>query len=117
MSRGFADGAEDSFGGGIYIAGTNTELVIVQNCQVQENYALQGSSLYNQAESHIENSTIHNTVIPGITTCSVLNTGLQASLTLNNCIILQECVVCPEIIRNINGAILLVNNTVSIEKE
>ena len=114
---GYADGPADLFGGGVYIAMNNREPVIFLNCQFENNFGIQGSSVYNQSAVIFESSSITNEVIEGTTGCSILNAGIFAHLTLINTMIEQHCITCPEVIQNINGATLLAKENVIIEKE
>ena len=114
---GYADGPSDAFGGGMIVSFTNREPVKLTQCMVEGNYAIQGSSIYNQGKVIIESSAIHNEVVEGVTGCSILNEGTHAIMSLDNSNIIQQCNTCPEVILNINGAIMNVSATVSVEKE
>ena len=114
---GYGDGPQDSFGGGLSVAYSNREPVLVRQCQIEGNYALQGSSIYNLAKLIIDDSAITNDVIGGVTGCSILNSGDHANLHILNTSITQQCTNCPEVIQNSNGAILNVSASVTIEKE
>jgi purple acid phosphatase-like protein/calcineurin-like phosphoesterase family protein len=114
---GYADGPLNQFGGGVYIAMNNREPVVFQYCLFENNYAIKGSSVFNQSKAIFESSVINNEVIEGTTGCSILNAGPFAHLTLNNISIEQHCNSCPEVIQNINGASLMAIENVSIEKE
>ena len=114
---GYADGPADLFGGGVMIAISNREPVMITNCNFDNNYAIQGSSVFNQSKAVINASLIHNAVIEGTTGCSVLNAGSHAILTILNTSVTQQCNTCPDIIQNINGATLIANDNVTIERE
>ena len=101
----------------MHISSTNREPIKLLQCTLDGNYAIQGSSIYNQGKMIIEGSTIHNEVIEGVTGCSILNEGGLAIMSLYNSFVRQQCTTCPEVIQNINGAILNVSSNVSIEKE
>lgn len=117
IRNGYADGPSDLSGGGLYIAQSNRNPVVINNCLLENNYAISGSSVFNAAEALLIQTTINNTVLEGITGCSLLNTSSRARLTLKNSMVKQTCTNCPESIRNQDGAHLLVEESVLIEKE
>jgi hypothetical protein len=114
---GYADGPADMFGGGIMIGLSNREPVVITNCVFENNFAVQGSSVFNQSKAFIEGSDINNEVIEGTTGCSILNAGSHANLSLTNTSITQQCINCPDVIQNINGATLIATDNVNVEKE
>jgi hypothetical protein len=105
------------FGGGIMIGLSNREPVVITNCVFENNFAVQGSSVFNQSKAFIEGSDINNEVIEGTTGCSILNAGSHANLSLTNTSITQQCINCPDVIQNINGATLIATDNVNVEKE
>lgn len=114
---GYADGDQESVGGGIHIASSNTGPVYLHQCTVTGNYALEGSSLYNAATTWIDASTLTSEVIEGTTGSAILNTGETANLSLSNTSVIQLCATCSEVIRNLDGATLTVEESVLLEKE
>ncbi len=114
---GYADGPSDAFGGGMFVSMSNRKPVKLIQCSIDGNYAIQGSSIYNQGKMIIDGTVITNEVIDGVTGCSILNEGEFAIMSLDNSNIIQQCNSCTEAIKNTNGAILNVSATVSIEKE
>lgn len=114
---GYADGASHDSGGGLFIASSNREFVKLRNCTLTDNHALFGSSIYNEAQLILDATTIINQVIPGIAGGSILNTGIKTHLNIIGSNIVQICTTCPKAIENVDGANIMITNTVNIEKE
>ncbi|HUR30104.1 MAG TPA: hypothetical protein VMZ69_01660, partial [Saprospiraceae bacterium] len=114
---GYSDGLNNETGGGIYISNTNTKPIFLDKSNLYNNYAIAGSSIFNSAELRITGSSITSSVIEGTTGSSILNSGLQVKLFLKNSFIRQVCSSCPEVIKNQNGALLFIDETVNIERE
>ena len=83
---------------------------------MENNVAVYGSSIYNSWQTILKNCNIQDEEIPGLTVCSILNEGVKAVLSLNNVIIGQQCTSCAEVIRNVNGAKLIVIDSAILEK-
>jgi len=114
---GYADITGNTTGAGIFISADNDSPIYIRQCHIDGNVAIEGSSLHNQAITVIEESTITNVVIEGISGSSILNSGAGANLTLINTTITQQCINCPEVIKNTSGAQLKLEQSVIIEKE
>ncbi|MDZ4747391.1 MAG: hypothetical protein SH808_02825 [Saprospiraceae bacterium] len=114
---GYADGSGNSTGAGIYIGADNEHPIIIRHCTIEGNQAVERSALHNQAITVIDSAMISNTVIEGTSGGSILNSGVGAHLYLINTTITQECINCPEVITNREGATLHVGESVSIEKD
>lgn len=115
--KGYADGPTDQSGGGMYIAVSNRKPVVLKDCLFEDNYAITGSSIFNASEVILDQCTLTNTVIEGVTGCSVLNSGSRSKMTLKNSTATQYCSNCPEVIRNQDSANLQVEESVMIEKQ
>jgi acid phosphatase type 7 len=114
---GYADGPSDQKGGGLFVTFSNREPVILNQCTLESNYALQGSSIFNQAETWVQECLITNTVIEGVTGSSILNSGGLSKMKLTNSTVRQDCDTCPDALQNLNGGIIYVEDDVSVEKE
>ena len=114
---GNANVSPDTSGGGIHISSSNTGPVILQQCNFEGNNAVEGSSLYNESVTIIENSSLTNEIPEGESGCSILNTGIGTALTLINTSIMQHCINCSHIIKSVDGAHLIIDETVNIEKD
>jgi hypothetical protein len=116
ITDGYADGPADMYGGGILISFSNRKPIVLRDCTINNNYAVQGSSIFNQGKVIIETSHISNEVLEGITGCSILNAGEMANMSLFNTTVVQQCANCPDVIQNINGATLIATEDVIVEK-
>lgn len=115
ITKGNANEGVDTAGGGIVIAPGNPGPVIIRQCRLENNFALEGSSIFNQSVVTIDNSLLTNTMESG-TGNSILNTGSQADLTLMGSTVIQLCADCPQVIKSVNDAKLSIFGNVSIEK-
>jgi hypothetical protein len=114
---GFADGAGHTAGGGLLVENSNTSVILVRNCKINNNYAVSGSAVSNAAQLVIKESIIRNTVIDGVTGGAILNSGPVANLTLMNSAVEQTCTPCPEVLLNAAGAVNKIIESVVIEQE
>ncbi len=106
---GYANGEQNNYGGGLVATITCSAPIYVNNCLFQNNVAVEGSSVYNQAEMQIENSTLTDQEIPGLTSSSILNAGHRARLTLKATTLIQACTICHKAIKNLSQAKLSVD--------
>ncbi len=114
---GYADGLIDTTGAGLYISSSSLGPITLYQCQIENNFAHEGSSIYNEANASIFNSSIHSEINETFFGCSILNAGAFAHLRLVNTTVTHLCDSCPEVIRNLNNALLTVEESVVIEKE
>jgi hypothetical protein len=115
IQGGYADGPGHTNGGGLLVESTNSGIVLIRNCNINNNYAVNGSAFANAATLIVQGSVISNTVIDGETGGAILNSGPGADLTLMNSTVEQTCMPCPEVLLNTNGAVSRMVETVGLE--
>ena len=113
---GYADGEDNDKGGGVYYDLSNHAYLILDHCMIENNVAENGSSIYNSWQTILKNCNVQDEEVPGLTGCSILNEGVKAVLSLNNVIIGHQFTSCTEVIRNLNGAKLIVIDSATLEK-
>jgi hypothetical protein len=113
---GYADVPGHDQGGGLLVDTSNSSPVFVNQSHFFENAASEGSSVFNGAVLHLDSCMIANQTINGLTQSSVHNEGQNAFLKINNSTITQLCSVCHEIIKNVQGAQIQFENSVSLIK-
>jgi hypothetical protein len=91
--------------------------VLVRNCNINNNNAINGSAFANAAILIVQGSLISNTVIDGETGGAILNSGPNADLTLMNSTVEQTCMPCPEVLLYMNGAVSRIVETVGLERQ
>ena len=114
---GYADGINEDEGGGIHVDVSSQAPVVVFNCMLENNTAEEGNSVYNAGKILLQECNISDHEIIGLTGSSIFNTGGTAELTLFNTAITQICQSCQEVIRNVNGAKLTVDQSSTLLKQ
>ena len=114
---GYADQPGHAQGGGLYYEVSNRELLTLHGCTMEDNIAMEGSSICNESKMTIAQSQVHDTRIMGITNSSVLNTGSLASLKLVSSQVTQTCTSCAPVIQNQLGATFIVEDASGLNQE
>jgi hypothetical protein len=114
---GYADQPGFSSGGGLYYAASNREPLYIHESAFEGNAALEGSSIFNAGQMQLSNTVIEETSVPGVTSSSILNTGVFADLHLLQTTITQICTSCGQVIRNVNEAKLTIQESTQLQQD
>lgn len=113
---GYANVEGDDKGGGVYFDISNHSYLVMDHCLMENNVAVSGSSLFNLWQVILRNCNLQDIEVPGLSGCSILNSGPKASIQLINTIVGKQCSNCAEVVRNVNGAKITVEAATTLEK-